>query len=847
MASPNDYDKTQPITLAAAQQAQQHNYAIEFASYQGTSGYGVSLEDPFWAYASLDAARWNQSFPYVLRLYKRAPANSQNTGGTSVDENGGWVPDDNVIPPYVLPIPPEALSISVPWAITTTPTLGGIIEQHNAAPLRMITLQGTTGVLPLRGNPLANQPLTTFQGIAAGTLQGVNAVVTAFQNLLGPPAIQNVVSNTDPGVSSGSGYMQFQLLKRFLEAYTTFKKQAAGRNYMLGLAIYKDQEVYLVSPMSFDLQRSGASPWEYSYSMTFKAWRRVLPTSGGPVAYQYQPPARDPNVMAQILNSLQGAQQVLQGVKAVLQGVQADVEKIIIEPMRQATLFVKNFLGVVVTAADMPANIISSLQQPILETLSIQGAVNATFLAVSNLPESVVQAWINLAIASQKATTNSAQAAGASSSLQGASPANLINSTPLENFQFYSTIPLGGLNLRPAMADAIQNEINTVNQLQRQDFELMVSNIQTFLNNYEATIGLSDPTYRKLYNLPATVPVRLATATDFDTLFSMNNLLLALEALAASASINQNTLNAVDYIAGLATQSGIAFQVPVGKFLVPFPYNSTLEKLANTYLGDPNRWMEIATLNGLQDPYVDEVGFFTPLIANGNGVILNVADGKNFFAQQQIWVSSNAIPVLKLRVTKVETVSPTLTLLYTDSTTDLAAYRVNDGAQIQAFAPNTVNSLQSLYIPSPNAPQNDNFQEIAIPGVDYFDPLVQVGGIDLLLTQDNDLVFTPAGGGRLAVGLNNIIQKVRLALTTPQGQLLHHPSYGFPVQPGSSTADSSASAILKACQTLFQGDPTFGPVRSVTVNKSGPTVAITLAIPISGTAKVIPVTVNIPG
>lgn len=826
----SSYNSSEPIILAAAQLAQQQNPAIATA----IDNAGGILEDGFWQYASLDSSRWNKAFPYVLALYKQA------TGGA-------WVRDETIIPPFVLPIPPEQLSFSTPWAITTLPTLGGIIEQHNGSPIRMLTIQGTTGVLPLRGNPLANQSISTFGGIFAGTLQAVSGVAYGLQGLLvGPPTIQNVVQNT-PDVSQGSGYYQFQLLKRFLEAYTTFKKSAAGRQYMLGLCIYKDQEVYLVSPVSFDLHRSGNSPWEYAYSMSFKAWKRILTTAGWGSAFEFQPPARSPNTMAQILNSLQSAQQIMQGSINVLKAVQGDVANVITEPVRQATLFVKSFLGVVVTAADMPANIITSLQQPILEVISVQGAVNATFLATSQLPASVVQAWVDLAVASQKATTAASQAVGASASLTGASPANLVNETPLQNYQFYSAIPIGGLNLRPSMSQAIQNQLNTVNQLQRQDFELMVSNMQTFLNNYEASIGLGDPTYRKLYNLPVVVPTRTATDQDFQILFALNNTLLSLEALAASSSINQNTLNTVDYIAGLATQSGIAFQQPVGKYLVPFPYNSTLELLANQYLGDPNRWMEIAALNGLVDPFVDEVGFFTPLVANGNGNVLSVASGAQFYAQQKIWVSSATVPSTPCRVTEVQQVSPTLCILYTDSEVDLSSLRVADGAQIQAFAPNTVNSLQSLYIPSPNAPSNDNFQEIDIPGVDYFNPLVQVGGIDFLLTQDNDLVITPDGGGRLAVGLNNIIQKVRLALTTPQGQLLHHPSYGFPVQAGDSTADDSATSILKACQNLLQGDPTFGPVQSVQVVKNGPSVSITLSVPIAGTSKIIPVTVNIPG
>src|SRR6516164_8819208 len=84
--------------LTAAQIAQQSNGAIENAAQSKKE-----LQDRrFWDYATLDSTLWNKQFPYQLVLLQR--------------QGQDWVRDDSEIPPFTLPVPPEALSISVPWA-----------------------------------------------------------------------------------------------------------------------------------------------------------------------------------------------------------------------------------------------------------------------------------------------------------------------------------------------------------------------------------------------------------------------------------------------------------------------------------------------------------------------------------------------------------------------------------------------------------------------------------------------------------------------------------------------------------------------------------------------------------
>ncbi len=122
---------------------------------------------------------------------------------------------------------------------------------------------------------------------------------------------------------------------------------------------------------------------------------------------------------------------------------------------------------------------------------------------------------------------------------------------------------------------------------------------------------------------------------------------------------------------------------------------------------------------------------------------------------------------------------------------------------------------------------------------------MQISGVDLLLTQTGDLAITPDGDCRLAYGLQNIIQTVKLALSTPYGSNIQHPQYGLQVQLGESTADVTAQDIVKSAVALFEGDPTFTSVKSATVVKDGPSCTVTIVVGLAGLSELVPITFTV--
>jgi len=395
------------------------------------------------------------------------------------------------------------------------------------------------------------------------------------------------------------------------------------------------------------------------------------------------------------------------------------------------------------------------------------------------------------------------------------------------------------LPISPITSNKIKQEKDRVLKSTRSDFEAARDEVRATSADFADLVGAGSDTFNRTYNRLSISSTRTPTDDEMDILFSLNELAITLDHLAASKSINPPTPTSIEYLAGLAERSGIAFTIPKSKYVVPFPYGFTLEKLALLYLKSANRWHEIAALNGLRSPYIDETGFSLPFLTNGDGSSLYVADTTNLYTNQTVFISSDLVIRNKRHITGIKQIYANYWQITVDGASDLSAYSTNNNAKLEAFLPGTVNSQQIIYIPSDNlAPAA--IEARSIPGINEFDPLLQVSGIDLLLTPSGDLAIGSDGDIKLAYGLQNIVQTIRLALATPKGSLLQHPQFGIDIPIGGSLADISASDLLKSIQNLFDGNSTFTGVSSAVVENKGSSLSITLVVGIKGLSQVVP-------
>ncbi len=814
-----------------------------------------------WFQEEIEAERWDQRWPYQLLVVSRdGSSNSYRT-------LQGWK--------FTLPIPPQQLAIGMAFASSVSATLDGVVEENSGAPFRSIRLAGTTGIMPTRPTAGQNGTPSAAGSIFSGTIAAATRAGTATAKLsssarsllggAGDSPVLNLIEDSEWKANKElTGYFQFHRLRQFLERYAAFRRTKDGHNCALAFAIWKDQSVYLVTPQEFALERGADSPLEYRYSLSLKAWRRI-DLNGSEITKPVQIDAlfkRDAGLVAKIANTLADARQIVAEARGVVEAFGGDVERSLFEPLRELTLFAKDAVNAPFSLADMSLRIVQDARGAVLTAIglakdvnSFTGRAKAAAGRVGEETGKLKKEWEELgnllrgelqdgqfAQPTLGSVTAQPQRAG-DVARRAPQPATNIFEKPSRNYRLFAAISPDDLNLPPRTRRAIQEEVSRVRRLGRKDIDARRQAILQAAGLVADQAGAGDATYAATYGTTTPTSTRTPSREALRVMHALNDAALAAAKLATygADAAEEAVVRGMEQLGGHAANSGIPFAVPRSKFTVPLPFGMTLERLATMYLGTPDRWHEIAALNGLRAPYIDETGWTKTLSTPARGNEVVVANDENVFIGQTVWVTNPYMPRTKRHILDIHR-TPGQVAVVLDGEPDLDRYIV--GSALQGFQPGTVNSMSLVYIPSDAAPDG-GFRVAGNVNVPVFNAIASAGGVDLLLDSTNDLVVTPDGDGRWASGITNLTQQFKILIGLRKGTLLHHTDHGLGLRPGESTADLSGPEVVAAVRAALKADPAFSAIKQVTLSKVGPSVRLTVQAQVGESNIALPLSIEL--
>lgn len=812
---------------------------------------------------AIDPTRWDALFPYRLLVVDTSDFNAivggnLNQANPFVGKADGDSYIINFTPiqnrwVFVLPITPQQLNITDQFAIGTTATLRGVGEEHNGVKFKMISCSGTMGVWPYRES-VTHSPTSPglIRSLFGGTLDAVGDVVTSIRNTVnafttGSTASKPITVHPQDSQAGdySTGYYHAMALEQFLEQYAEAKKNPDNAGWRLVFDIPKQNQSLVVSPIGFTWAQNVNKPLEVNYSMQLRAWRRIN-LANKAVSVNLSINKVSPGLLQTLLNTVTAARVVMAKSFDLIHAVRSDADKPL-EILRQTSLLLKDGAGVGIAASDLPKQIARDYQSSITDFVFN----NRIAITQANTSPDVRRVVDNIVIDknSVEGLSSDAVAGGqvgvGALNFQNASPTNEVFAEPDRFFEVFDAVPTSSLSLTTNQQNELNDildDIRTITVDDLREFRNTISELSYQISNH---FGSSTDYYNNLYGKgPAQERTQPLGLDEYEILNALYGVMEGYDVLTATTYFDdiQKTTN-MEFVAGLADSSDIAFSIPNSKIIAPVPYGLTIEGIALRYLNDAQRWLEIATLNNLREPYIDETGFQKSLLSNGVDRQITVSDSENLYIGQLVTLkSATALPSPR-KILGIDILSETSVLLTLDGAPDLDTYTLADLAYLQAYLPGTVNSQQKIFIPSDLlAPEEDG---IVTPSAVAGDDLVGLSKVDWLLTESGDLATTGFGDFRLSAGLTNLIQALKIKLGTVKGTMITNPEFGLGLRAGMSSSDLNAQNVYDTIAKLIADDDRFGGIEKLQIEQKPGVLTINLSVFLANQTGVLPLTFDL--
>jgi len=460
---------------------------------------------------------------------------------------------------FALPLSPSYISQTEEFAISIKPTQGGTVVTHSGNKYKTLNIEGTTGLAPFRG----------VGGVDKYTGEAIFA----------------------PGdLKHKSGYEVFLELRNWFKTYYEVKvhsKNARVKDARLVFKNYKDGEFLIVELLSFTMERQAGRPFLYDYKMNFKVLKH----------FEFSKPGLSllesiDDVMNRSLSKIDTARGIFLRSSGILKQIEATYDGIILEPIRKIGLMLRAATGVVKSFADLPKNIarntISTTHTFVLMTgLKDQQTENLTKSSLTE--DEVILSQVKFPFNLKDA----AERTGVDALLNLGEAITLIPSSDL-----------------PSNAQQqLDQETTTVMTLPRTYYEQVLADLIRVRQNAEDMFNLGDSTYDSLFDRTASIeanPDRVITEAEIDVLYGFNLAIDSFLDLLSVTNLFKSSYDAQiqDMIDKFKGEIDLSSTSSVSQIILPA--NMDLERIALDYLGNSEKWVEIAELNDLHIPFVTQ-------------------------------------------------------------------------------------------------------------------------------------------------------------------------------------------------------------------------------------------------